>query len=221
MKNYILKIKKFLKNEKNDILLSLLMGISIFVSFIVLNQSYAYSMNIKKNIADNVIRFHVLANSDTNYDQELKIYVKDMILDKYKSDLIKLSTREEAIDFFNQNMKNIENYAESLVKDKGYDYDVKCELAYTQFPTKSYNDITLPKGEYLAFRVLIGDYSGENFWCVLYPPLCYVEAVDQDNFDYAKNKLEDDLTEEEFLIISETNSPFVKVKFKIIEMFNS
>lgn len=221
MKKHILEIKEIFADEKNDILLSILIGFTIFITFVVLNQSYVYSMNVKQDIADNVIRFHILANSNSDEDQELKIYVKDMILKKYKSNLLELSTREDAIEFFNENMNEIEAYAQSLVKYKGYDYPVKCELAYTDFPTKTYNDITLPKGEYLAFRVLIGDYAGENFWCVLYPPLCYVEATDKDNFDYAKNKLEDNLTEDEFLLISDTNSPFIKVKFKIVEMWKS
>lgn len=221
MKKYIIEIKEIFNNEKNDILLSLLIGFSIFITFVILNQSYVYSMNVKQDIADNVIRFHVLANSDEYYDQELKIYVKDMILKKYKKDLTNLSTREDAINFFNENMENIENYAQNLVNYKGYSYPVKCELAYTNFPTKSYNDITLPKGEYLAFRVLIGDYAGENFWCVLYPPLCYVEASDELTFNSAKNTLEDNLTEDEFLLISETNSPFVTVKFKFLELWKS
>ncbi len=189
MKKYIDKIKEFIKNEKNDVALSLIVGFAIFITYISLSYSYTYSMNTKNDLANNLIRFHVLANSDADYDQALKIYVKDSILRRYKEDLLENSSREDAIAFFESHRQEIEDYAKMLVKLKGYGYDVKCELALSDFPTKSYNDITLPKGEYLAFRVLIGDHEGKNFWCVLYPPLCYVEAVDKENFDKSKSKL--------------------------------
>ncbi len=218
---YLSKIAKFLKNEKNDVLLSFIIGLTIFITYSALNFSYAYSMTVKNDLRENVIRFHILANSDSEEDQALKIYVKDKILEKYKSDLLENNTREEAIAFFNENMNEIENYARQLIREQGYNYPVECELDFADFPTKSYNDITLPSGEYLAFRVLIGDHAGKNFWCVLYPPLCYVEATDKNNFDDAKLKLEESLTNDEFLLISETNSPTISVKFKIVEMWKN
>ncbi len=214
------KLLKFFKDEKNDMLLSIIVGLVVIFTYSVLNYSYTYSMNIKKDLADNVIRFHVLANSDSVEDQQLKIYVKDMILMKYKEELLENSSREDAIKFFKDNTLEIQSYAKDLVKAKGYDYNVKCELNFVDFPTKTYNDITLPNGQYLAFRVLIGDHAGKNFWCVLYPPLCYVDAVDKDNFDVAKEKLSESLTEDEYVLISETEKPTVKVKFKILEMWN-
>ncbi len=213
------KFITFIKNEKNDFTLSFIIGLTILITYSILNYSYVYSMTVKEDIANNVIRFHILANSDSKEDQALKIFVKDSILEEYKEDLTSLETREEAIDFFNSNMLEIENFAQNIVYQQGYTYDVNCELAYTDFPTKTYNDITLPKGEYLAFRVLIGDHAGQNFWCVLYPPLCYVDAVDQEEFNDAKLKLEDSLPNDEFLLISDDKTPEVFVKFKIVEMW--
>ncbi len=221
MKKYIDEIIKFIKNEKNDIALSFILGVAIFATYIALSYSYTYSMNIKNDLADNLIRFHVLANSDSEEDQALKIYVKDSILKRYREDLLENETREEAIEFFESHKEEIEDYAQMLVKLKGYSYDVNCELALSDFPTKSYNDITLPKGEYLAFRVLIGDHEGKNFWCVLYPPLCYVDAVDKETFDNSKTMLADSISEDEFILISETDKPVIKVKFKIVEMWNN
>ncbi len=217
----LINIKKYLTYENNDIVLSFILGLTIFLTYSILNFSYAYSMNVKTDLKDNLIRFHILANSDSTEDQALKVFVKDKILEKYKTELLENNTRDEAIAFFNDNMQEIEAYAEEVIASQGFDYPVKCELDYADFPTKSYNDITLPQGQYLAFRVLIGDHAGKNFWCVLYPPLCYVEATDKQNFDNAKLKLEESLTNDEFSLISESNSPTISVKFKIVEMWKN
>lgn len=214
-------ITDLIKNEKNDIILSIAIGLFIVLTYAIVNQSYVYSMNVQNDLANNVIRFHVLANSDSEQDQQLKLYIKDSILEKYKQDLVKNKTRTEAIAFFLDNMEEIEDYAQTLVYEQGFDYSVKCELAYTVFPTKQYNDIKLPAGEYLAFRVLIGDYEGQNFWCVLYPPLCYVDAVDEEYFDDAKTQLSENISNDEFLLISESEKPLISVKFKVVEMWNN
>ncbi len=221
MNTYFTKLINFIKKDKNDLILSLLVGLTIVFTCSVLNYSYIYSMNVKTDLKDNVIRFHILANSDEQYDQDLKVYVKNQILKKYKNDLIKNNTREDAITFFNDNMEEIELYAEEVIREQGYDYDVNCELKYADFPTKSYNDISLPQGEYLAFRVLIGEHKGKNFWCVLYPPLCYTDAVDTTTFNNAKTKLEENLSDDEFLLVSDQNSPLISVKFKMVEMWNN
>lgn len=221
--NTILKIKRIFNkyfNEKNDVLVSLSVGLFITVFYAFLNFSYAYSMNVEKNISDNVIRFHVLANSDSVEDQNLKIYVKNSILEKYEEDLLKNESREDALKFFNDNMEEIEQYAKSLIIEQGFTYDVKCEIEKVKFPTKEYNDVKLPAGEYLAFRVLIGDHEGQNFWCVLYPPLCYTEESHSKEFEKAKSTLENSLSEDEFLLISEHDSASVEVKFKIVEFWN-
>lgn len=225
IKKYIktlnLKITHFVTNEKDDIILAILSGFIFLTFYSIFTYTYNYSITTYNDISNNVIRFHVLANSDSTEDQELKIYVKDMILEKYREDLLKNNKREDAIDFFTANRQDIENYAKMLVKEKGYAYDVKVLIEKADFPTKQYNDITLPSGEYLAVRVLIGDHEGQNFWCVLYPPLCYVEATDKEEFDTAKSKLENSLSEDEFLLISDKKNPSVKVKFKVVEFFNN
>ncbi len=221
LKNIKSKLINFISNEKNDFTVSFIIGLTLFLTFSMLNYSYVYSMNVKEDLKNNVIRFHILANSDSYEDQALKIYVKDSILDEYKNELTNLNSREEAIDFFTDNIDEIESFAQTVVYQQGYDYDVNCELAISEFPTKSYNDITLPKGEYLAFRVLIGDHSGQNFWCVLYPPLCYIDAVNEKEFDDAKLKLENSLTNDEFLLVSDNKTPDTFIKFKIVEMWNN
>lgn len=215
------KIPHFIITQKDDILLALLSGFIFLTFYSIFTYSYNYSITTYNDISNNLIRFHVLANSDSAEDQALKIYVKDMILEKYRDDLLKNEKREDAIDFFSNNLNDIEDYAKTLVTEKGYSYDVKVVIEEAEFPTKQYNDITLPSGTYLAVRVLIGDHEGQNFWCVLYPPLCYVEATDKKEFDDAKNKLENSLSEDEFLLISDKKNPSVKVKFKMVEFFNS
>lgn len=221
MKKNILKLKEIIVRDKLDIIFSIVVGFLIVAIYTFLNFSYVYSMNVEKDLSDNVIRFHVLANSDSDEDQQLKIYVKDKVLEKYRDDLILNESVEDAKNFFTENLEDIENYAQNLVYSKGYDYNVTCVLEKVQFPTKEYNDIKLPAGEYQAFRILIGEHEGKNFWCVLYPPLCYVDAVDSVEFSKAKTKLENSLSEDEFLLVSNQSSNTVSVKFKIVELWNS
>lgn len=206
----ILYLFNFFSSRKNKILVSILIGIMGFSSYTI-----CHGRSIQNDLRDNLIRFHVLANSDTKVDQDLKIYVKNEILKKYRDDLKKIISREDAISFLQENKYKIETYANELIIQNGFDYKATVGFEEVNFPTKTYGDITLPEGEYLAFRVLIGSGEGKNYWCVMYPPLCYVEGT-YELSEEAQKKLEENLTEEEMDLIRNKTT----IKFKLVELFN-
>ncbi|NPV26590.1 MAG: stage II sporulation protein R [Firmicutes bacterium] len=123
---------------------------------------------------DNLLRFHVLANSDSAADQQLKAQVRDVVLAHLRSKMETVSSVEEAETIIANDLREIEQIAESKVREAGQSYPVVAELGRFNFPTRSYGQLTLPAGEYTALRVVIGEGEGANWWCVLFPPLCFV-----------------------------------------------
>ena len=177
--------------------------------------------NVVEDISEKLIRFHVLANSDSDIDQDLKLRVKDEVL-KYISPILNESqSLEESREILKREDKNIIKIAEDYIKSQGFDYTVETTLTRENFPVKEYGNIVLPQGEYEAYRILIGEGKGKNWWCVMFPPLCFVDEqkgiIDKDTDD----KLREVLTEEEYELISQKTSKQVdrvQIKFKIVEI---
>ena len=177
----------------------------------------AQATSVQQGIAEEILRFHVLANSDSTEDQQLKMQVKEEVL-KYLSGYLDGSENlEETKEIIKTHLQDIETYAISVVKEKGYDYSVHAELTTCYFPVKTYGDCTFPAGEYEALRILIGNAEGHNWWCVLYPNLCFVDAVYGVVEDEEKEKLENVLTEEEYQSILEVPEENVTVKFRFLD----
>ena len=162
-------------------------------------------------LSDKVVRLHVLANSDSEEDQALKLLVRDAILERAEDLLSKSGDREEAEGLLRGRLLEFEQVAAAVIAQAGYDYPVRVELEDTQFPTKEYDGFTLPAGEYLALRVLIGEAKGQNWWCVVFPPLCTTASV-----EVPASALEAGLSEEEVRLITEENTGYV-LKFKAVE----
>ena len=182
--------------------------IALFL-FLVLFDAYTYAHNIQKEIADNVIRLHVIANSDETADQELKLKVRDAVLaymreKNYSSRTIAYASLQEALP-------QIKEIAQNTVIQNGYDYPVQAELGEFQFPQKDYNTLSFPSGTYTALRITIGKASGHNWWCVMYPTLCFSDTTLADTTQ-AENELKTSLSKETFAIISNN----CKLKFKIV-----
>ncbi len=157
-------------------------------------------------LADKVVRLHVVANSDSEADQTLKLQVRDAILADAASELAGLS-REEALEQLTQDLPRLGEIAAQTVGEQGYDYPVTVSLKEERFPTKRYDDFALPAGEYMALRVQIGSGEGHNWWCVVFPPLCMgsvEEAAELDDRDRA-------------LITGETEG--YVVKFRAMELW--
>ena len=123
-----------------------------------------------------IVRLHVIANSDSDTDQELKLKVRDAVLDVSEK-IIKTKDGAEAAEIISENIEIIKQQAKNTVLENGFDYDVKVVCGVFDFPAKSYQNITLPKGKYRAVRVIIGDGAGRNWWCVMFPPLCFTDKT--------------------------------------------
>ncbi len=205
----------FMKNEKfkSFILLTFLLFIYIFIS------AQSYVTAVSSNLSEAVFRLHVIANSDTDEDQALKLKVRDSLL-KYMNDICSnCSTKDEAISIANQHKEEFQKIAEQTISDNGYNYSVKMNIGNFYFPTKNYGDISLPAGLYDALRVEIGDAKGQNWWCVMFPSLCFIDVSSGIVDDEAKQNLEENLEDESYNIISEAEKPDIKFKFKLIEFF--
>ena len=182
--------------------------------------AFSYSQSIITDLQNSVFRLHVIANSNSTEDQNLKYLVRDKVLEYINNISNNANTKEEIINIVFENQNEIKEIAEKVIKDNGYDYSVNINIGNYSFPTKTYGDITFPQGNYDALRVEIGDAKGENWWCVMFPPLCFVDVTSGIVPDESKDMLKRNLSDEEYEIIS-NNSDDVYLKFKIVEMFQN
>ena len=175
--------------------------------------------NVVEDISEKLIRFHVLANSDSDIDQDLKLRVKDEVL-KYISPILNESqSLEESREILKREDKNIIKIAEDYIKSQGFDYTVETTLTRENFPVKEYGNIVLPQGEYEAYRILIGEGKGQNWWCVMFPPLCFIDVTKgQVAYDETEKKMKDVLSEEEFKSVNKKENN-VNFEFKVIDLF--
>ena len=191
----------------------------VLISFIILS-AYSYASAINEDLSNNVFRLHVIANSDSKEDQDLKYKVRDKLIEYMKSLTTNINTKEEVIEIANNHISDFESIAKEVITKNGFDYDVKVEIGNFSFPTKQYGDISFPAGFYDALKVEIGNAKGQNWWCVMFPPLCFVDVTSGIVPEESKENLQDNLGKEEYDIISNTeDSEIVNFKFKIVEFF--
>lgn len=178
-----------------------------------------YSEMIQNGIAAKVVRFHVLANSDTEADQSLKLAVRDRVLQEYGDLLQACENKAETLAVLEDARQKICETAAAEVQAQGYAYPVRVSLVREEFPFKKYDDLIFPAGVYDALRIEIGAAKGQNWWCVLYPQMCFVDAAWGYSTEESHARLENTLTEEEFLIVSalEQEALTPKIKLKIVE----
>lgn len=171
---------------------------------------------IQRELAEQIIRLHVRADSDSDEAQELKMKVKSSVV-AYIEPLLKDSTGiDESRQILNDNIEAIRDNALDTLLDNGCEDDVSVYFENAYFPAKSYGDVTFPPGEYEAFRIDIGKASGRNWWCVLYPPLCFVDASYGVLPDDSKQELKNILTEDEYNAITEKQY----YRFKYLKFLN-
>ena len=192
---------------------------SLFIIYTIICAS-SYAENLSSGIADSVFRLHVIANSDSQEDQNLKYKVRDNLLEYLNSISSNANSKEEIIKIVNEHKNDFYNVAISTIKENGFDYDVNINVGNFLFPTKTYGDISLPSGSYDGLRVEIGTASGKNWWCVMFPPLCFVDVSSGIVPDSSKETLQNNMSDEEYKIISDSTSEF-KFKFKILELFQN
>lgn len=153
---------------------SLIATLLISLGLLVLSFQQSSINNIK---TDDLLRFHVVANSDLDKDQAVKLQVKNKILEKYYAICSAFETKDEAVDYFNNHSSEVKTVAEAVLAEEGFNYPVEVFIQEEYFPTKKYRELVTPAGKYTALKVVIGQGKGNNWWCVLFPPLCLVNIT--------------------------------------------
>ena len=194
--------------------------ILIFLLFLYTTiYAFSYVQAVSTDISNSVFRLHVIANSNSDEDQNLKYKVRDNLL-KYMNTICKdCSSKEEAISVASMHEDDFKQIALETIKNEGFSYDVKVEIGNFEFPTKQYGDISLPAGLYDALKVEIGNANGRNWWCVMFPSLCFVDISSGIVPEESKDELQNVLSDEEYAIISDNSSYGIKFKFKLLEFF--
>ncbi len=183
--------------------------------------SYTYAEDVNAGLSQNLVRLHVVANSDSASDQALKLKVRDAIIEFMKDKLANSKNINETKDIINANLQAIEEVSRKVIKANNSSYEVKASIGNYSFPTKTYGDIALPAGEYQALKVVIGEGVGANWWCVLFPPLCFIDATHGTIPDSVKQDLKTSLSNEEYKLITTSDRDEdipVKIKFKVVEI---
>lgn len=214
--------------------------LNIILTVLILNGCQAIENNTNESILeltelnyneirDKLIRFHVIANSDTDEDQNLKLKVRDKVVEALSERLGNVNSLEEAENILEENIDYVNEIAKDVIEENNYTYEVNTMLSYENFPDKVYGDCVFPQGNYEAFRVIIGQGKGQNWWCVMFPSLCFV--------DESKNSVDSSELKEEIENIEPKNNETtnenkeknkessdvnngVKFKFKIVEVIN-
>lgn len=158
---------------------------------------------LQDGIAGEVFRFHVLANSDEEKDQALKLKVRDAVIAYMKSEIADSASAEETKRWSREHLQEIEEVSEKVIREEGFSYTVKAEVRWCDFPDKTYGDVFFPAGRYEALRIEIGAAKGHNWWCVLYPNLCFTGAVHAVVPEEGKEQLKTTLDEEEYEMVTE------------------
>ena len=200
-----MKIADSSKNKLKLMEIALLIGLAVFLV------SGGLALRAQEQLSERVVRLHVLANSDGEEDQVLKLLVRDRVLARATELLTQAGDRTEAEKLLRAALPELEALAAGELRAKGCDYPVTAELTDTEFPTRAYDGFTLPAGEYLALRVVIGEGTGRNWWCVVFPPLCAAASADVPAAALAAG-----LTEDQVNLITEEDRGYV-LRFKAVE----
>lgn len=201
-------------------------SLPIFIVSIVIGLAYAYITSkpnndistIQQGISHKIIRFHVIANSDSDADQALKLKVKEAVVNYTAELLCNSKSISETEDLLSSHTNDIISIANNVISENDYDYPVTAEITDTYFPTKSYGSYTFPPGTYRAFQIKIGEAKGKNWWCVLYPPLCFIDISHGTVNLESEELLKETLTTDEFQAVSDEYT--VKYRFKYLTFLN-
>lgn len=204
--------KELWEKEKWYWLWAMLIG--VVLTTIILYAS-GYEGRLQKGIAEKVVRFHVLANSDSEEDQTLKLAVRDRVLEEYAALLGECEDKAATLAALEDAEQAISETVLAEVRAQGYGYPVRVSVVREQFPEKTYGEMTFPEGMYDALRVEIGKAEGQNWWCVLYPQMCFVDAAWGYDTEESRERLEHTLTAEEMQLVAGEKP---QIRWKLIEI---
>lgn len=192
--------------ENQNIMISAQDNQTVNTVTISTNDSIINKNNIKKlqsNLAKNIIRLHVIANSDSDEDQSLKYKVRNTIIEKLRSSLTDITDKEQAEKTIATKLTDIEQAASRTINENGYSYSVNATICNRDFPVKTYGDLTFPAGEYRSLCIEIGKAEGKNWWCVLFPSLCFVNDTTAVVPKSSKEQLRTEIGEKDYLELEE------------------
>lgn len=194
--------------------------IFILLFLYVMLYSFSYANNVVSDLSNSLFRLHVIANSNTKEDQNLKYLVRDELISYMNTLCSNVSSKEQAIAIANEHLDDFQKVANEVISKNGFNYSAKVQIGNFAFPTKTYGDISLPAGYYDALKVELGKAKGKNWWCVMFPSLCFVDINNGIVPEESKEELQSSLLEEDYNLISSNNSEY-KLKFKIVELFEN
>ncbi len=203
-----------MKKIKYIIAICLLLALFIFIS------ANSYANAVSSDLSENFFRLHILANSDSEFDQNLKLKVRDAVIGYMKTLSYEGLSKKDAILLTEKHLDDFKNIAQNVLKENDCEYGVTLEIGNFYFPTKNYGNISLPAGFYDALRIEIGEAKGQNWWCSLFPPLCFVDISAGVIDEETEENLKESLSNEEFSIIT-ADSEEIKLKFKLVELFSN
>lgn len=214
--------------KKKFIFISLLIFLFTLLIFF---SSLSYAQIVSCDLSNSIFRLHIIANSDSKEDQELKLKVRDKIVEYMNTIIPKDSDKNSVVSVAQNHLDDFKEIAIETIKENGYDYPVNVNIGNYYFPTKSYGDISFPAGNYDGLKIEIGNSAGQNWWCVLFPPLCFVTPTNGVVPEESKNNLKENINSEEYELINSSNSSIssvssvsednsIKLKFKLVELFN-
>ena len=216
-KRFILnKLKPLVMREGKILAASLVIGLLLALMV----ATYVYSRDAQRDIADNVIRFHVRANSDTNADLALKEHVRTQVLAEFESLLLSNTCINETRAVLTEKLDDIVTFAQGVVSTAGFDHQVTAKMSQMFFPTQFYGSIAFPPGEYEAVKIVIGEGTGSNWWCLMFPPLCYVDMTATDS---GRRQLADTVSDESFRLLThqEELNTSLMVRFRVVEWWQN
>jgi len=210
---------KKLRKEIKILALSLTIGLVFAIS--VAAYTYVYSAAVQQDIADNVIRFHVVANSNSHTDQAIKDIVRTEVLAEFEGLLRATDNVEESRQLIKGELAAIQAYAETVVRQLGFDCSVDARLDRAFFPTQFYGDLAFPPGIYEALQITIGNGTGRNWWCLMFPPLCFIDMTSTES---GRQQLANTVSEDSYRLLThqdEDASTTTEVRFRVVEWWQN
>lgn len=198
-----------------------LLSLSCLLLALILSMSQVQKKQeaLAARLSPSLLRFHILANSDSGEDQQVKLEVRSLILDYMQEHLRSDAGKEETMQYLADNKAEVEQAADRYLEQKGFGYQASLELANCYFPARAYGDMLFPCGYYDAARITLGSGKGHNWWCVLYPRLCFVDAVCSEVPKESEQTLKEELEQGDYLALRD-NRPEIKIRFLMLPFFN-
>lgn len=187
----------------------LILALSLFIIFFTYIVHPAIEEGTKRGFKDEIIRFHIRANSDKEEDQALKLKIRDEILEAMKDKFKGIKSIKESREVIENNMEEMKSITERVIEEEGKDYKVGITLGQDNFPTRKYGNLVLPTGEYETLLITLGEGKGQNWWCVMFPPLCFVDITHSVAYNLEKELGVTEMGEEQ---------PELKLKWKTAEV---